>query len=110
MATMRRAALKAFTWQATGFVTMSLLGYLMTGSWRSAGGLAFGSAAIGFAMYILHEKLWSLVPPGLAGPRHDTGPVGRDRRPLAGPPADGTQPGLLRPARCPGCPVARRFS
>lgn len=69
METMRRAALKAVTWQVTGLVTMSLLGYLMTGSWTSAGGFALGSAAIGFVMYMLHEKLWSRVRWGMPEPR-----------------------------------------
>ena len=57
----KRLLAKSATWQATGLITMTLLGAATTGSWRFAGGFALGSAAIGFVMYVAHEKLWASV-------------------------------------------------
>lgn len=61
METAKRSIVKAMTWQMTGFVTTSGLGYFVTGSLAAGGALALSSAVIGFACYALHERLWSRV-------------------------------------------------
>ncbi len=60
----KRLLAKSASWQATGLVTMTLLGAATTGSWQFAGSFALGSAAIGFVMFVAHEKLWASVPWG----------------------------------------------
>jgi uncharacterized membrane protein len=67
------------TWQATGLVTMTVLGAATTGSWRFASGFALISAAIGLVMYVVHEKVWARVAWGrredaLAERTRETGP------------------------------------
>ncbi len=61
METTNRIAAKALTWQATGLLVMSGLGYLLTGSWQSAGSFAIGSAVLGLGMFMVHEKLWARI-------------------------------------------------
>jgi len=61
METTRRTAVKAVTWQAMGLVAMSVLGFLYTGSWQSAGEFALGSAALGLVNFMIHEKLWARI-------------------------------------------------
>lgn len=56
-----RTAMKAATWQISGLLVMSLIGYIMTGSLETAGGFAFASAAIGTVSFFVHEKLWARV-------------------------------------------------
>lgn len=56
-----RTLAKATTWQVAGFLVMSVIGYIMTGSVETAGGFALLSAAIGTVSFVLHEKLWSKV-------------------------------------------------
>ena len=61
METSKRAAAKALTWQATGLVAMTGLGYLVSGSLETAGQLAVGSTALGLVLYFLHEKAWARI-------------------------------------------------
>lgn len=61
MDTNSRMIAKALSWQALGLVTMTLLGFLFTGSVSAGGALAMASAAIGTAVYCLHEKLWAQI-------------------------------------------------
>lgn len=68
MSTNRRALLKATTWQVSGLLVMSLLGYAMTGSWRFGGQIAVLSTVIGFVAYFIHEKLWALADRPVAPP------------------------------------------
>ncbi len=56
-----RTAMKAVTWQVSGLLVMSVIGYVMTGSLETAGGFAFASAAIGTVSFFLHEKLWAKI-------------------------------------------------
>lgn len=64
MDTHRRTVAKAVTYQLMGLVVMTALGVLFTGSTRAAGALAVTSAAIGALGYVLHERVWALVPWG----------------------------------------------
>lgn len=59
METRSRSLAKAASWQALGLVTMSLLGFLFTGSLRAGGGLALASGLLGFFTYLAHERLWA---------------------------------------------------
>ena len=61
----RRLLVKALTWQAMGLVVMSLIGLAFTGSLQAGGGIAISGTIIGFANYILHEKIWERIPWGL---------------------------------------------
>lgn len=59
-----RSIVKAISWQVMGLVTTTAIAYVWTGSVSQAGGFAILSAAIGFACYFLHERLWALIPWG----------------------------------------------
>ncbi len=61
METRTRSIVKAISWQLIGLVTMTLLAFLATGNWGSAGGLALGAAGTGFVCFILHERLWAHI-------------------------------------------------
>ena len=61
MDTATRILTKSITWQLSGLVMMTLIGYLFTGSISAGGGIAIVSSTIGFISYFLHEMLWSKV-------------------------------------------------
>ncbi|GGL62737.1 DUF2061 domain-containing protein [Wenxinia marina] len=61
MDTTARTITKAISWQAWGLVTMTLIGWLMTGSVQQGGALALTLALVGLVSYILHERLWARV-------------------------------------------------
>ena len=65
MDTKRRLLVKAVTWQASGFVVMMTIGWLITGSASAGGGIAIAGTIAGFCAYFLHELLWSKVTWGL---------------------------------------------
>ncbi|ORE89915.1 hypothetical protein ATO4_22860 [Aurantimonas sp. 22II-16-19i] len=80
---------KAASWQVFGIVTMSMLGFLFTGSLSSGGALAVLSSLLGFVSYLAHERVWASIGWGMAG----TSPRGasetatgaeRPRLPVAG--------------------------
>ena len=56
-----RTLVKALTWQALGFVSMTLIGYLFTGSLQQGSGIALAACLAGFVAYLLHERLWNAV-------------------------------------------------
>ncbi|MEM1313205.1 MAG: DUF2061 domain-containing protein [Pseudomonadota bacterium] len=57
----KRAAAKALSWQITGLLVMSAIGYALTGSLETAGSFALINGALGFAMFFLHERIWARV-------------------------------------------------
>ena len=61
MDTARRTLVKALVWQALGLVVMALVGWAFTGSVVLAGGMAVANMAIGFATYLIHERIWARV-------------------------------------------------
>ena len=61
MDTSVRMLLKSITWQASGLIVMTLVGFYFTGSLTAGGGIAVVGSLIGFAAYFLHELLWSKV-------------------------------------------------
>ncbi|MEX6505384.1 DUF2061 domain-containing protein [Jiella sp. M17.18] len=61
METRTRSLAKAVSWQILGFLVMSVLGYLFTGSMSSGGALAATATALGFVSYLLHERVWARI-------------------------------------------------
>lgn len=62
--TNRRTIVKAVTYQLMGLIVMTVIGTFFTGSPSRGGAIALVSAVVGAAGYILHEKLWAMVPWG----------------------------------------------
>ncbi len=61
METTKRIAAKAITWQLSGLIAMSAIGYIITGSLESASGFAVFSALLGTVFFFVHEKIWSRI-------------------------------------------------
>ncbi|MBV0911401.1 DUF2061 domain-containing protein [Anianabacter salinae] len=59
METRRRTIVKAIVWNIIGLATMSLVGWLATGSVAAGGGIAVVNTAVGFTLYILYERVWA---------------------------------------------------
>ena len=57
---------KAVTWQVAGLFSMTLIGFLFTGSVAAGGGIALVGAVVGFVSYFLHEIAWSRIAWGRA--------------------------------------------
>lgn len=57
----KRLLAKSVTWQISGFVVMSLIGFIFTGSISAGSGIAVTGALIGFVSYFLHELIWGKV-------------------------------------------------
>ncbi|ORE89914.1 DUF2061 domain-containing protein [Aurantimonas sp. 22II-16-19i] len=65
MESSKRSLAKAVSWQMVGLVTMAILGEVFTGSFFAGSELALTSCAIGFVMYVLHERVWAGIRWGL---------------------------------------------
>ena len=61
METRRRTLVKALIWNLIGLGTMSVVGYLATGSWAIGGGIALINTAMGFSVYLIYERIWTRV-------------------------------------------------
>ena len=66
MESKKRSLAKAVSWQMIGLLTMSILGEMFTGSFFAGSELAISSCALGFVIYILHERVWAGVRWGLS--------------------------------------------
>jgi uncharacterized membrane protein len=60
-----RTVIKSFLWQLLGLFSMSLVGYLTTGSWLQGGKIALISVAIGIFTYFIYERIWTRIQWGL---------------------------------------------
>jgi uncharacterized membrane protein len=60
-----RLLTKSVTWQFAGLITMTLIGFLFTGSVAAGGGIAIVGALTGFVCYFVHELAWSKITWGL---------------------------------------------
>jgi len=60
-----RLLTKSATWQAAGIFTMTLIGYVFTGSVAAGSGIAVAGAITGFIAYFVHELAWSKVSWGV---------------------------------------------
>lgn len=56
-----RTLLKAITWQALGLLTMTGIGYAVTGSVSAGGSIAVAGAAAGVVSYVIHERVWGRI-------------------------------------------------
>lgn len=61
METRRRTLVKALLWQVFGLTVMGLVGWALTGSIALGGSLALINTALGFASYILYERVWAHI-------------------------------------------------
>lgn len=60
-----RTVIKSFLWQLLGLISMSLVGYLTTGSWLQGGKIALISVGIGVISYFIYERIWTRIQWGL---------------------------------------------
>ena len=67
MDTSRRTFVKALCWNVLGLATMSLVGLVMTGSAALGGAMAAVNCALGFTMFLIHERMWSRISWGQHG-------------------------------------------
>ena len=56
-----RLIVKALTWQFSGLLTMTVVGYLISGSFNVGSSIAFSGAIAGFFAYFIHEILWGKI-------------------------------------------------
>lgn len=61
MDTTTRLVAKSVTWQISGLIVMTAIGYLFTNSIAASGGIALASALLGFVSYFVHEMVWAKV-------------------------------------------------
>ncbi|EEW59842.1 FIG01072909: hypothetical protein [Tritonibacter mobilis] len=59
METRGRSLVKAVVWNVIGLISMTVVGFVATGSF-SAGGLMAGiNTALGFTTYLIYERVWA---------------------------------------------------
>ena len=56
-----RLLVKALTWQFSGLLTMTIIGYLISGSFNVGSGIALSGAIVGFVAYFAHETIWARI-------------------------------------------------
>lgn len=61
METRQRSFVKAVIWNLIGLATMTLVGLVATGSVALGGTLAIVNTAVGFACYLLYERVWARI-------------------------------------------------
>lgn len=66
METRRRSLLKAVIWNVMGLATMSMVGFLATGSATLGGKLAVVNTALGLTLYVIYERIWAGIRWGRA--------------------------------------------
>lgn len=59
METSKRSIVKAVIWNLIGLLSMSIVGFIATGSWSAGGVMALVNAALGLSMYFAYERVWS---------------------------------------------------
>ena len=59
METKSRSLVKALIWNVIGMASMSLVGFLATGSAAAGGVMAMVNTAVGFVMYLFYERVWA---------------------------------------------------
>lgn len=67
METARRSWVKAGLWNLIGFSSMCLVGLIMTGSVAVGGAMALVNTALGFAFYVVYERVWARIDWGRHG-------------------------------------------
>lgn len=61
METRLRSIVKAVIWNLIGFSVMTVVGLVITGSPIAGGLMAAINTAIGFATYLIYERLWAHI-------------------------------------------------
>jgi len=61
METRRRTVVKATLWNLVGFLMMAVVGLTWTGSVAVGGAIALINTAVGFACYLVYERIWTRV-------------------------------------------------
>jgi uncharacterized membrane protein len=61
METRTRSLVKALVWNAIGLASMTLVGVVATGSASLGGAMALTNAALGFASYLIYERVWTRI-------------------------------------------------
>lgn len=57
----KRTWIKAIGWQLMGLLSMTVVGFLFTGSLWDGGAIAGVNALVGLMFYILYERVWTRV-------------------------------------------------
>jgi len=70
METRGRSLVKAIVWNIIGLISMTLVGFLATGSATAGGVMAAINTAIGFTCYLIYERVWARISWGRVGGRH----------------------------------------
>lgn len=61
METRTRSLTKALLWQVLGLMVMTAVGFALTGSARTGGGMALINGAFGLVLYLGYERLWQRI-------------------------------------------------
>jgi len=61
METRMRSIVKAVIWNLIGLSVMAVVGLVVTGSLTAGGVMAAINTAIGFATYVIYERVWSCI-------------------------------------------------
>ncbi len=61
METSQRSLIKALIWNLIGFISMSLIGFIATGSLILGGKLAVINTLVGLLCYLAYERVWARV-------------------------------------------------
>jgi uncharacterized membrane protein len=61
METRARTLVKSIVWTLVGLVSMILVGLAFTGSVAIGGAMAVVNAVLGFACYLLYERIWARI-------------------------------------------------
>ena len=66
METRGRSIVKAVIWNLIGLFSVSVVGFLATGSLGTGGAMALINAAMGLTLYFVYERIWSGIQWGRA--------------------------------------------
>ena len=67
METRTRSIVKAALWTLIGFVMMTSVGFVLTGSVSLGGQMATLNAGLGMVCYVIYERIWAAVSWGRDG-------------------------------------------
>lgn len=62
----KRTLTKAIVWNVIGLLTMSVVGYLTTGSVSTGGKMAVINTVLGLSMYVGYERFWARIGWGMS--------------------------------------------
>ncbi len=59
METRGRSLVKAVVWNVIGLISMTVVGFVATGSFGAGGLMAGINTALGFTTYLIYERVWA---------------------------------------------------